>query len=1069
MDWQIDRPSALTAGGWILSGDKTDTLVYIIKESSTGSAGSYSIQGSVSGTETNTGRILTDQTSGARGTVITLENQASLDIIGVENLAPNAPYVNINQDFKINVTLENSGGDEVNEITLTLNSNGASDIVPVIKEVEQLTGGISHLADFSINAFSTPTGPTGEIFYAQVSGYADNTNLFIEKGGSNDTTWAIIQNPANLQVIGVITSEDTVREGQGDLWKVKVIVKNIGGATVVLNPPKSDNVSFIYDGIPFKNYSINAPTSLSIRGDLILPGGEVDTLIYEIRYTGGGGWNEATEVKATIEGLDKNDGTALIHSNSSTIIVIPDPNLRIIETKIRTVNMKGLEDGYVNTNQSFEVVAVIENGLGKTVNDIRVLLYTSGQSEILDNVEEIPVLTSTARIDSVIFPVRAYTEEVSGGETFFSTITQAKVDGADYPSGTSLDSSALVIIQLPAELSIQLESDPANGIVSKNKEFTLMASLENHGTAAIDNSGIIRLLLPNSDYQLISDNESEPIQIGDEVEWTIRSPNQARESEYITVKLETIPNDKNTGSQAIMDTDFARIQITTIDHGLNTTISIIQPNGAIDGIVSTRQDFELKAVLTWNNVDKISAVLDYPSNYQTAVDTQTVPDIYGNHASLIWQVRAPDQAMLSEPIMVRAWGVDSLNQSEVVTAVPSSVNIETVERADLSLDLEIVSPPDAIDGIVTLGQSFIIMAGMSNQGDASIVGVTEVELNPLPQGYWTIEKYKKELDFSGTASWSITAPNESTGETVNIGATIRTIPDDINTNEKAYVSKLSATVGITTQGAWLSASMIPVEENSTIVPGQTWVKLMSLEFDNRGEETSGSIFVDTLKFVLEDLDYVLLIPNSVLSQIIVTDDQNTTMVYGQMTPSSSSYSLVIGLDPSIEVTSSEKLRVAIYGSIAEETTVNYFRLNLVSSESIVARNASYQSIPVRDPTQEEWNNWRPPPKKIFQSESESILFNCPNPFGKNGEKETSITYYLDENSEIQFKIFTLLGELVWSKTIVSSDPLAVAGRPQTIPWDGTNDHGYDVINGVYILYLITNKKILARTKIGVIR
>ncbi len=71
--------------------------------------------------------------------------------------------------------------------------------------------------------------------------------------------------------------------------------------------------------------------------------------------------------------------------------------------------------------------------------------------------------------------------------------------------------------------------------------------------------------------------------------------------------------------------------------------------------------------------------------------------------------------------------------------------------------------------------------------------------------------------------------------------------------------------------------------------------------------------------------------------------------------------------------------------------------------------------------------------------------------------------------DIQFKIFTILGELVWSYSIPATDPRAYAGRTHSIIWDGINDRGYPVLNGIYYLFMITKDRVVAKTKVAVVR
>ncbi|HCJ66500.1 MAG TPA: hypothetical protein DHV62_04045, partial [Elusimicrobia bacterium] len=84
----------------------------------------------------------------------------------------------------------------------------------------------------------------------------------------------------------------------------------------------------------------------------------------------------------------------------------------------------------------------------------------------------------------------------------------------------------------------------------------------------------------------------------------------------------------------------------------------------------------------------------------------------------------------------------------------------------------------------------------------------------------------------------------------------------------------------------------------------------------------------------------------------------------------------------------------------------------------------------------------------------SQVANYPNPFNPTkGEKKTRIEYYLTEDSNVTIRIYNLVGDLVWTK-----ENAAGVGTPEGYRniefWDGKNDAGMIVANGVY-LCLIT--------------
>src|SRR5208283_6083147 len=91
----------------------------------------------------------------------------------------------------------------------------------------------------------------------------------------------------------------------------------------------------------------------------------------------------------------------------------------------------------------------------------------------------------------------------------------------------------------------------------------------------------------------------------------------------------------------------------------------------------------------------------------------------------------------------------------------------------------------------------------------------------------------------------------------------------------------------------------------------------------------------------------------------------------------------------------------------------------------------------------------------------------PNPLILSGPKmngpDTLITYDVNPTDDVSFEIYTILGQLVISKT-----PSGVG--PGSIVWDGKNDKGKIVSSGIYLIFMRVNGKIVGSAlKFGVLR
>ncbi len=90
----------------------------------------------------------------------------------------------------------------------------------------------------------------------------------------------------------------------------------------------------------------------------------------------------------------------------------------------------------------------------------------------------------------------------------------------------------------------------------------------------------------------------------------------------------------------------------------------------------------------------------------------------------------------------------------------------------------------------------------------------------------------------------------------------------------------------------------------------------------------------------------------------------------------------------------------------------------------------------------------------------------PNPFNPLLGQVAHIDYKLDEPADVKIEIYTLLGNLVWTKSIPSDQPGAKRGV-NSVSWLGKNDSGVTIANGGYIVLVKVNGKERKRFKLGV--
>ncbi|HRU38467.1 MAG TPA: FlgD immunoglobulin-like domain containing protein, partial [Candidatus Goldiibacteriota bacterium] len=102
--------------------------------------------------------------------------------------------------------------------------------------------------------------------------------------------------------------------------------------------------------------------------------------------------------------------------------------------------------------------------------------------------------------------------------------------------------------------------------------------------------------------------------------------------------------------------------------------------------------------------------------------------------------------------------------------------------------------------------------------------------------------------------------------------------------------------------------------------------------------------------------------------------------------------------------------------------------------------------------------------RVVSSDLASSFYSYPNPFAAGREK-AGIQYYLAGSSKVSLYIFDLIGRKV--RTLAEAEDQA-GGVIYRREWDGQNDSGKTVLNGVYygVLYVDGKKHM---TKIAVVK
>ncbi|HEQ98199.1 MAG TPA: hypothetical protein ENO22_02530 [candidate division Zixibacteria bacterium] len=406
------------------------------------------------------------------------------------------------------------------------------------------------------------------------------------------------------------------------------------------------------------------------------------------------------------------------------------------------------------------------------------------------------------------------------------------------------------------------------------------------------------------------------------------------------------------------------------------------------------------------------------------------------------------------------------NAFGAITGLPAFVEnpvdnntVATVELpASISANLQIVSPPDALDNVLGIKQDFTLQAEFINSGDAKVSPGTARLI--LPEGFVTGDLLDS-VDFviGDPLTWDITAP--STPRETELIVEIVKLPIDSNSLDSALVEKRTDTLAVTVEDE-LPQTFVDwqFEDYDLVYPGQT-LPVVELEF-SPGILSTSRVLLSGMTFLFTDrqgrafeLDNLLLSGTISYEQLEYpgTISSNTlSFNFGDGIIFDAERSAVLNLE--IVIDDQAALENFIISLDSDHITANDYRFEVLGSPLVVksidggafAISKSYGTV---------------------QSEFENSFYNYPNPFNPDVEA-TSIVYYLPSASDVDLTIYTLIGEEVFTTSIPAGSPGAQGGTINSIYWDGRNDEALEVREGVY-LAVVKYSGGEAWTKIAVVK
>jgi len=1056
-DYTIIPPKTLkNSQDLMLAWGEEDLLIYRVI--STGiMSGSGKIRVDLDGTYLNTATQF--QVSDSAGIYIQPSADVYVDI--TEPICPNINQygigqVNTNQKFNVKSKIRNSGGERVDNVVVSLSAMGYAIKPDTIEYIPQSGNAWAY---FNVTAQQTAANRVN--FIAKIdTAISHQSGLPALIGPASDSIASVrVHKPALLQIS--INKADSIFTA-GKLGMLRVKVANLGTAEVdssgeiYIKTPAGYHV-LVDDQLKASDttgFIVNQQISWQVSPPLY--SSSKDTIIVAINKPPE---DRNTELFASIANADPFD----------SLIVKTIPSVLSINSFVITAPAGAIDDT-LSTFQDFLVN--LDINASENIDTIRATLILPEGYVFVNGMAD--------SVKYVVNNQASWKLKASESDHSISKWIKIRVAGdTGYGIETARDSIA-VVTKKRAFLSFKRVeiSSQTDSVLSVGQEFDFRVTIINNGDANIEGAAYLKLDFGATGITAIEQDTIKPFSTDTPVTWKLKAPDEVTTGAPIIVAFHTIPKDENTNEPVMVQNNSYYFWVETQLSG-NASIDslwITSPSGALDKVLSTYQTFSLEADVWWQNCRDVSITLQLEGGFKTAESNPKIPSGTGQQGRVSWAIVAPEASKDDQYVWLTLSAQD-INSGRNFTVTSDSLKINVVNRSEIQLNAKIIAPNSAMDGVVSTGQEFIVAAFISNFGEAKLTGNYTATIT-LPEGQdYTLNEYQTlTTSHNDTLFWTIQAPLYER-EAKNIKVELISAPKDENTNlpvvAEAILLKNDSFPIQTEEKAVIIADFLP-RDKRTITRGAASISMLGLELICSGNANSNNILLSGVKIKLKDrFGNLITDPRKAISKVSIVNYDEGSFIYGQLIDIPSTNPIEIIFNKIDTLKPEQPNKIAFKVDVSANTEISDFQLAIDSTNALYLIDAESKKVPsIKDKNGQKLEvlNIESGPSIIIDADFDKAFFNFPNPFGVPSRPETYFVYYLDQDTNVEIKIYTLIGELVWSRSYSASDPQGKKGSHEAdIIWDGRNDKGYCVLNGLYIARIATGYGKTSLTKIAIIK
>ena len=788
----------------------------------------------------------------------------------------------------------------------------------------------------------------------------------------------------------------------------------------------------------------------------------------------------AREFMAVARGLSADGWQTVQHS--VTISKVIERASLYLDFLVVSLPVEGvMENGQANfsTDQFATLKTVVTNqGAAKVNRTGKVTLHLQESGLRFNGSDSVQTFTVGTNIT---WNVRASGSAILDSRAITAEITAAPADtNTNVPANIGKGISSLNVRTEPRG-AVQLKnfyiSSPLGAMdrtVSAGQSFELTAVITS--TSAKELQAEIGY---TGGFQTNNPSVAVPVGPNQIVRWSMIAPPEPAVNN--TISLTVSAKDYRSGTN-IVPNNTSSISVTTQPRTKYNFLARITAPRGLTNMISSNSAFQLALYINHQSgtaapePDDLTQVQLYvPAAFLAAGETL----VKSGRDSLVWNLKSPTAR---QDTLFDVWfNVLDLprdgNSGLAATTDFSRISypIYVVKRARVALHAQINDQLPAVPVAVRIGNEFDLTATLQNLGTAEYTGSYKVTLR-LPSGYRTASPLVVTTTGKQTV-WKIKAPDSVSPVADTLVVKLNTPPKDILSGTDAEVAIDSAIVLVQPEAGSMVIKSYAIKSSSVALRGGKAIPMLGLSLQNRDKSTGTKSILDTVRVSFRNRNGESVPARSVVSRLAAHVHGNPEQIVAENSAPGNSAEMILnfygaGADT---IRDAEPFRIDLVVDIAATARITDFTVNVDSAAAIIARDAVYLSrLHMVDSTLSpvHYLGFTSGTMVIVEDALNESFCNYPNPFGTSARPRTRFVYYLKQASDIQLKIFTLTGDLVYALefTKAAHPQQTRAGVHQDdIIWDGRNGRGDLVMNGVYLAYLKTEDGTVAVTKIAVIK